>query len=54
MDEHIEGCDEERIGKREAVGREYPLVRNLRERTRSVNIGKGMMDDALRSKSTTA
>ena len=26
LDEHVEGCDEERVGEREAVGREHPFV----------------------------
>ena len=28
LDEHVQGCDEERVGEREAVGREHPLVVN--------------------------
>jgi len=26
LDEHVEGCDEERVREREAVGREHPFV----------------------------
>ena len=32
LDEHMEGCDEERIGKREAVGREHPFVVDREQR----------------------
>ena len=26
LEEHMEGCDEERIGKRKAIGREHPFA----------------------------
>ena len=62
LDEHMEGCDEERIGKREAVGREHPFVVDRERHGRLVSMNSGVSDevchqrgttnDAIRSKST--